>query len=746
MSKFPLAILPPFPILLTAMIASAAPEFSQSHLFTNGTGGYYGYRIPAITATASGALLAFCEGRKNSLSDQGDVDILVRRSTDQGVNWSAQQVAVEEGGTAPIAFGNPSPVLDESTGYIHLLCCRNNQRVFHLVSTDDGFTWSTPVEITSAVKLPSWGWYATGPVHGIQLKRGLRAGRLVIPCDHVVGPDLFTGIYGSHVIFSDDHGATWQLGANSEATNAIWPNETTCVELTSGGTAGESRIYFNTRDQVGRMPGSRGQIFSLDSGNSFNPAVFGPTPFICPVVQGALLRLRATDEGAPGNRILFSCPNSWARARISVWSSTDEAVSWSAPRLIYNGPSAYSDMARTTSGNVVMLYENGVNHSNERITVARFNETWLNEGGPPSENPGAAFWNFEERPAAAGQMAPTAADAIRDVHPANLGLHLTTQLPFPVVVGGPQFGNGVALGFAGNGGLRITDIASANRFDFGPEHSFTLEVVCRIPAGSSQVGSLIAKDFAPFAPSWWLRVEDGKARFLVSDTAVESVVTSSASINDGQWHHIAAVRDATVAAAKQLRIYIDGQLSGTVADTTTGSFANGQDLWLGRYNNGARLFTGDIDLARITPQPLAPSAFVGKWTQFDADSDGIPDDFERANIGALDIIGAGDTDGDGFGDQLEFVIGTSPVGPDSPAVALDQQGTFILLHVTERGALPWLDLQLTSSDDLLQWHDISSTKTYSTRPDGLLNRVDRVDIPLGLHDRRFFSYRVVTVP
>ena len=710
MPKFPLAMLSLLPILLTGMIASAAPEFSQTPLFTGGAGGYYGYRIPAILTTSNGTLLAFCEGRKNSLSDQGDIDILLRRSTDQGVSWSAQQVVVEEGGAAPITFGNPAPVLDEITGQIHLLCCRNNDRVFRLVSADNGLTWSTPIEITTSVKPDAWGWYATGPVHGIQLKRGIHAGRLIVPCDHRTGVDgVDSGPIGTHIIFSDDHGATWQLGPTSETTNAIWPSETTCVELIGGGTAGESKIYFNTRDQAGRMPGCRGQIFSLDSGATFSPQVFGTTPFMCPVVQGASLRLRATDEGAPGNRILFSCPNSSVRSHMSVWSSSDEADNWSAPKLIYNGPSAYSDMARTADGIVALLYENGGDHPNERITIAFFNEAWLNEVGPPLENPGAAFWNLEERPS--GQMAATSEDAIRDIHPANLGLHLTAQLPFPVVAGAPQFGNGVALSFAGNGGLRITDAKSGNRFNYGPAQSFTLEVVCRMSAGSSQVGSLIAKDFSSLAPSWWLRAEGGKARFLICDGTVERVVTSAASINDGQWHHIAAVRDATVTATKQLRIYIDGQLSGTVADTTTGSCANGQDLWLGRYNNGTRLFTGEIDLARITPQALPPAGFVGPLTQLQPPG-----------------------------------TGGDPPKPVYPTITLELYESFLLLQVCEQSVPLLQGLQLMGSDDLIRWNDIPSATSISTLPDGLSSRIDRIETPLGLHDRRFFRYREAIAP
>jgi hypothetical protein len=57
---------------------------------------------------------------------------------------------------------------------------------------------------------------------------------------------------------------------------------------------------------------------------------------------------------------------------------------------------------------------------------------------------------------------------------------------------------------------------------------------------------------------------------------------------------------------------------------TTGTFANGNAVWIGRYNNNTRQLTGDIDFVRITPAALEPDRFAGKRTQFDAHADHIP--------------------------------------------------------------------------------------------------------------------------
>jgi len=233
---------------LFAVNGSSAAELTQTDLFVQGEGGYHTYRIPALLVTQKGTLLAFCEGRKNSRSDTGDIDLLMKRSTDGGKTWSNQQVIWDDG---PNTCGNPCPVVDEKTGTIWLLLTHNrgddNERdiktknskgtrtVWVCKSTDDGQTWSNPVEITDSVKKPEWGWYATGPGVGIQIKHGPHKGRLVIPCDHsfeIAGDaEGQTAIqYASHSFHSDDHGKTWKLGGVISARM----NECQVVELADG--------------------------------------------------------------------------------------------------------------------------------------------------------------------------------------------------------------------------------------------------------------------------------------------------------------------------------------------------------------------------------------------------------------------------------------------------------------------------------------------------------------------------------
>lgn len=99
---------------------SATPALVD--VYRGGEGGYAAYRIPAMVTTSKGTLLAFCEGRKNSASDSGDIDIVLRRSFDNGRTWSRAQVVADRGGDT---IGNPAPVVERKTGTIFLLLTSN---------------------------------------------------------------------------------------------------------------------------------------------------------------------------------------------------------------------------------------------------------------------------------------------------------------------------------------------------------------------------------------------------------------------------------------------------------------------------------------------------------------------------------------------------------------------------------------------------------------------------------------------
>lgn len=374
-------------------LRSVGQEFKMVNVFRNGEGGYRIYRIPTIVKAANGDLLAFCEARSGG--DLSEIDLVLKRSLDNGQSWQALDVVQDsndfqnlfEGDAPEISVGNPSPVVDlldpTNPGRIWLPFTLENDRVFVTYSDDHGISWAERREITDDVKRKEWGWYATGPVHSIQLTQGMNKGRLIIPCDHRIGSGgQDRGACGAHAMISDDHGKTWRIGAIDDTySDSLNANETSVVELNDG------RLLFNTRDQNGKAEGTRGQAFSDDGGESFvrdsknDDEIFAPCDRILdpPVVQCALLRAELSDEGAKLNLILFSGPDEngptgKCRSDLRIRYSTNEGKSWSDGPLIHEGPAAYSDLVRLGPGEYGVLFESGEkgNQTHDQITFGRF--------------------------------------------------------------------------------------------------------------------------------------------------------------------------------------------------------------------------------------------------------------------------------------------------------------------------------------------------------------------------------------
>ena len=699
----------------------AAPEYTINTVFTAGEG-YPVYRIPAIIKAANGDLLAFCEGR-SSYSDGGDIDLVMKRSTDNGATWGNLQLVHEEGGTAPITIGNPAPVLDATTGHVHLLFTRENDTVFHMKSTDHGATWSTPTEITSNVKLPDWGWYATGPCHGIQLTRGSQAGRLVIPANHRVGTNgSDSGAFGAQIIYSDDHGATWQMSAYADAASGAAPNETTLVELNTPGIADDtgtgSHIYINSRD-YGSDAGNRSEAYSGDGGNTYTTAYDGNSHFVTPICQGSLVRFSATDQGGASNRIIFSSPNGSSRSNGSLWMSSDESVTWSQPKQLYDGLFAYSDMVKTADDNLGVLFETGDSTGGYKfIKFIRVNEEWLDVPAPPAESPASAFWGFEEK--TAGAQVDTTNASILDTAVDGNARHLTAVSAIPYTASSTDYPNCTALSFSGDTSIYIADSQTGNNFDFAADDTFSIETVFRVPNGHNASSAIIAKDLGSNQPSWWLRMESsGSIRFLVSDSTQEAIATTgSITVNDGNWHQLVAIKNGDT---KRLKLILDGVLITDIEDTTTGSHANSQSLRIGRFNSGSHAFTGEIDYVRIALKELTVADYLQTHDQKDIDRDAIPDIYEKSIIGDTQTLGNGDADGDNIPDLIEYLTGSDETSPsDQPLIQLNQASaddTYTFIHHL-RDLPEWLSLTAEYSNDLVEWSNVPVGGTSST------NRVD----------------------
>ena len=320
-----------------------------------------------MIVTKEGTLLAFCEGRRNNSRDHGDIDLMLKRSTDNGENWSEQMVVHSEGGRAEITIGNPCPVVDQDTGIIWLPLCRDNRDVLITKSVDDGVTWSEPVDITHDVKLPDWGWYATGPGVGIQLRHGQYKGRLVIPCDHRGDFEGEPTSY-SHIFYSDDHGETWKLGGTVSPYN----NECQVVELTDGTLMINMRSNLGSRGNKPEKGNMRTIAWSKDGGETWSDIQFDEK-LIEPVCQASLIRYNG--------ELLFSNPASKKpRVNMTVRLSYDDGKTWPVDQSLYAGPTAYSCLTVLPDMTIGCLYERGDRSPYEKITFARFAFEWLTHG------------------------------------------------------------------------------------------------------------------------------------------------------------------------------------------------------------------------------------------------------------------------------------------------------------------------------------------------------------------------------
>ncbi len=347
---------------------------------------YHSFRIPSIVRSTQGTLIAFAEGRQCSAADFGNINLVYKRSFDHGKTWTKLAEVV---GSGAGTWGNPTAVVDEATGTIWLFMnwnaenisqnastnpCTGNatsavgsgdRPVFVSKSTDDGASWTKPVDMTAALQPGGMGWDAVGPGVGIYTSVGASAGRLIIPATH-------------RNIYSDDHGATWKYKSVPGGTG-----ESTVVELSDGKLLRNDRAVGSTWNTAKRRWLSTGTIEG-----SF-PAFAPHDTLLDPRVEGSAIRY-STDT----HRIFFLNPASTVqRCKMRVRISYDDGATWPISRQLHDMLTAtqtcdrhlggYSSMAKTADYHVAALVErlesDGVHHG---IEVHRFNLPWVLDGTP----------------------------------------------------------------------------------------------------------------------------------------------------------------------------------------------------------------------------------------------------------------------------------------------------------------------------------------------------------------------------
>lgn len=327
------------------------PSSEFNYIYNQGTDGFEVYRIPAIVKSKSNTLLAFAEARKaRSNGDSGDIDLVVKRSSDNGKTWSKQITIWNDGQNT---CGNPVPIVDDR-GRIHLLMTWNFQtdkwgaitngtgedsrRPYYTYSDDDGITWAQPVEITSSVKKEKWDWYATGPCHGIQIQKGIHKGRLVAPNYFTTRESRKVTSY-SHIIYSDDYGKTWKPG---EPTPVGGVGECSVAEI------GEGTLMLNMRADEGFY---RKSCTSIDGGLTWSSPQISIDQIDCKC-QGSILSIG-------GAVFLSNAASATERINMTIKKSTDNGKNWKGQYTVYEGNSGYSDIVELSDSQIAIIYEGG---------------------------------------------------------------------------------------------------------------------------------------------------------------------------------------------------------------------------------------------------------------------------------------------------------------------------------------------------------------------------------------------------
>ena len=362
-------------------------------VFESGQEGHQSYRIPAIVALPNGDLLAIAEGRVQNSGDFGDINVVMKRSSDKGKSWSELTTLVDNDS---LQAGNPAPVVDRMdpefpNGRIFLFFNTGNnhegevrkgkglREAWYITSSDNGATWTDPVNITLQVHRPKqphihpsydfaedWRSYANTPGHALQFTSGKYRGRIFVPANHSAGePQEHFHDYAAHGYYTDDHGKTFNLG---QSVTIPGSNESTATDLADG------TLMMNIRNQSGDK---RARIVALSStgGTSWDTVYFDMN-LPDPVNEGSIQTVGKKN----GKNILAFCnaADTSHRDNLTLRISYDEGKSWKenividkAPRGKERNHSAYSDIVRVGDNEIGILYEQGA-YSRIVFTVVRW--------------------------------------------------------------------------------------------------------------------------------------------------------------------------------------------------------------------------------------------------------------------------------------------------------------------------------------------------------------------------------------
>ncbi|KJF42837.1 sialidase family protein [Draconibacterium sediminis] len=354
------------------------------------------YRIPGMVTTNKGTLIAVYDARYNNSKDlQEDIDIGMSRSTDGGQTWEPMKIIMdmgEWGGRSQRlnGIGDPCVLYDNNTNTIWVAALwisgatekdmlwwaskpgispEETGQFILAKSTDDGLTWSEPINITEQIKDPAWQLLLQGPGRGICTDDGT----LVFPAqfksdtgDKALDGGQFT--CHSTIVYSKDQGETWEIGTGAK-TNTT---EAQVVELPDGS------LMLNMRDDRNRKDkgDTNGRAVSVSNDWGKTWEVHPSSNHALPEsnCMASIIGTEVTLNGSKKNVLFFSNPNNKnERKNMTIKASLDNGLTWPEElqvELNEQGGYGYSCLTMVDDETIGILYEGVKELYFQKIAIA----------------------------------------------------------------------------------------------------------------------------------------------------------------------------------------------------------------------------------------------------------------------------------------------------------------------------------------------------------------------------------------
>ncbi|EJG89406.1 SIALI-17 repeat-containing surface protein [Streptococcus infantis] len=260
----------------------------------------------------------------------------------------------------------------------------NTNYLWMSYSDDDGKTWSAPKDITYGIRKDWMHFLGTGPGTGIALHSGPHKGRLVIPVYTTNNVSYLSGSQSSRVIYSDDHGETWQAG---EAVNDNRPVGNQTIHSSTMNNPGAQNtestvVQLNNGDLKLFMRGLTGDLqvaTSKDGGATWEKDVKRYSD-----VKDVYVQMSAIHTVQDGKEyIVLSNAGGPGRYNGLVHLARVEAngeLTWLKHNPIQSGKFAYNSLQDLGNGEFGLLYEHADANQNEyTLSYKKFNWDFLSK-------------------------------------------------------------------------------------------------------------------------------------------------------------------------------------------------------------------------------------------------------------------------------------------------------------------------------------------------------------------------------